>query len=130
MALQFHTPSRLVDVMETQITPRASNALRDKVFHANIQIQSIEDASLQERETLDDSRLVQNNSATPEDVAQRELAAVMQSWWDEAIVRNMDLPDGYSSVAVLLVKWAAELDELKTGEEARPSPEHAYLRRD
>jgi len=126
MALQFHAPSRLVDGMETQITPRASNALKDKVFHANIQIQSIEDAPAEERQRLDDSRLEQNSSTTPEDAAYRERAAVMQSWWDEAIVRNMDLPDGYISVAVLLIKWDAELDELKTGEEVERNPTFSF----
>jgi hypothetical protein len=129
MALHFHAPSGLADAMETQITPRASNALRDKVFHANIQIQSIEDASVEERQTPDDARLVQNTGTTPEDVAYRERAAVMQSWWDEAIVRNMDLPDGYVNVAVLLIKWDAELDELKTGEEVQWKPACRFLTR-
>ncbi|KAF2001669.1 hypothetical protein P154DRAFT_403416, partial [Amniculicola lignicola CBS 123094] len=39
-------------------------------------------------------------------------------WWDEAISKNMNLPDGYHKVAVLIVKWADELDELNTGPEA------------
>ncbi|KAF2685826.1 hypothetical protein K458DRAFT_387779 [Lentithecium fluviatile CBS 122367] len=118
MALRFHTPSRLVNPMETEITPRASNALKDKVFHANIQIQSIEDASVQQSESSEDSRLIQDTSSAPEDVAYRERAAEMQMWWDEAIVRNMDLPDGYVKVAVLIIKWDDELDELKTRGEA------------
>ncbi|OAL46255.1 hypothetical protein IQ07DRAFT_518450 [Pyrenochaeta sp. DS3sAY3a] len=40
-------------------------------------------------------------------------------WWEEAIGRNMDLPDGYDKVAVLIIKWADELDELKTAAEAK-----------
>jgi hypothetical protein len=79
-ALRFHAPSRLVDAMETDITPRASNALKDKVFHANIQIQSIEDASVQETDSSQDSRLVQDASSAPEDVAYRERAAEMQMY--------------------------------------------------
>jgi hypothetical protein len=41
----------------------------------------------------------------------------MQNWWAEAIARNMDLPEGYTKVAVLLIKWAEELDELNTSVE-------------
>jgi phosphatidate phosphatase APP1 len=162
MALRFHAPSRLVDAMETDISPRASNALKDKVFHANIQIQSIEDASVPDDNGTEDPRLIQDDSSASEDIAYRQRAAEMQMyvtlrrkmksvpvvqsskqhsfqsktnkqghqsermlltfytdfrWWDEAIVKNMDLPDGYVKVAVLLCKWDDELDELKTGAE-------------
>lgn len=98
--------------------PRASTVLKDKVIHANIQIQSIEDVSNRQGPSQEESRLVDSSGPALEDTAQSERAALMQSWWDEAIVRNMDLPDGYSKVAVLIVKWDEELDELKTGQEA------------
>ncbi|KAF2197242.1 hypothetical protein GQ43DRAFT_344045, partial [Delitschia confertaspora ATCC 74209] len=61
-------------------------------------------------------------NATPEsfksenDEAQKR-ASEMQLWWDEAIARKMNIPDGYHNVAVLLVKWADNLDELGTREE-------------
>ena len=35
-------------------------------------------------------------------------------WWNEAIAKNMNLPEGYEQVSVLIIKWADELDELKT----------------
>lgn len=114
MALWSQASQRVVDAMETDISPRTANPLKDKVFHANIQIQSIEDAPTRERELSEGSRLVDQSSESAEDAANRERAAEMQMWWDEAIARNMDLPDGYVKVAVLLVKWADELDELKT----------------
>jgi hypothetical protein len=49
-----------------------------------------------------------------EDDAEQEQAHEMQLWWDEAVARTMYLPEGYSQVSVLLVKWEDELDELKT----------------
>ncbi|KAH6868841.1 hypothetical protein BKA58DRAFT_317477 [Alternaria rosae] len=41
----------------------------------------------------------------------------MKDWWAEAIARNMGTPTGYANVAVLLLKWSDELDELRTGDE-------------
>lgn len=103
--------------MDSQIAPRASAVLKDKVFHANIQIQSIEDVSNRDEPSREESRLVHSSESALEAAAHPGRAALMQSWWDEAIVKNMDLPDGYSRAAVLIVKWDAELDELNTGQE-------------
>ena len=47
----------------------------------------------------------------------QEYSVVMQDWWTEAIARNMGTPRGYAKVAVLLLKWADELDELQTSNE-------------
>ncbi|KAF2799523.1 hypothetical protein K505DRAFT_230897 [Melanomma pulvis-pyrius CBS 109.77] len=106
--------------METDISPKTShpNPLRDKVIHADIRIESIEDVPTQVESAPQATPLIEQNSATPEDVANQERAAEMQMWWDEAIAKNMDLPDGYQKVAVLLVKWEDALDELKTRAEA------------
>jgi hypothetical protein len=41
----------------------------------------------------------------------------MRGWWDSGISKYWNLPEGYSSVAVLLVKWQDDLDDLKTAEE-------------
>jgi hypothetical protein len=100
--------------MDTQISQRASKALKDTVFHANIQIQSIENGSVGSSDAPKEELPSEHHTIDRQDA---ERAALMQSWWDEAIVRNMDLPDGYTDVAVLLIKWDDELDELKTGEE-------------
>ncbi|KAF2732832.1 hypothetical protein EJ04DRAFT_303169 [Polyplosphaeria fusca] len=87
--------------------------LSDHVIHtrADIRITGIESAS------LDGQRLV-TTKASREDVQHQERAAQMQSWWDSEITKAMDLPDGYQHVAVLLIKWTDELDELDTREEA------------
>lgn len=126
MALWSHTSSRVVNAMETEIAPRNTYPLKDKVFHANIQIQSIEDASRLESGSSDSPKLIEGGSIS-EDVAYGERAAEMQMWWDEAIVRNMDLPDGYLKVAVLLIKWADQLDELKTRDEVGNIPDVADM---
>ncbi|KAL5395876.1 hypothetical protein PMIN06_004352 [Paraphaeosphaeria minitans] len=39
-------------------------------------------------------------------------------WWEEATVWNIDLPNGYAKVDVLLAKWEDELDGLNTRAEA------------
>lgn len=38
------------------------------------------------------------------------------SHWNEAVAQYMNLPDGYSKVAVGLIKWIDELDDLRTHE--------------
>lgn len=36
----------------------------------------------------------------------------LQKWWDHAIAKHMDLPDGYRDVHVLMVKWEDSIDQL------------------
>ncbi|KAJ4348441.1 uncharacterized protein N0V89_009815 [Didymosphaeria variabile] len=120
MALISHAHQGVVDAMESVIAPHVPTSidLRDKVFHLKTQIESIEDAPGHTSEASGEANLITESDAEPQDIARRKRAAEMQMWWDEAIVRNMDLPDGYAKVAVLLVKWEDELDELKTRAEA------------
>jgi hypothetical protein len=37
----------------------------------------------------------------------------LQMWWDQAMCDELKLPSGYRKVAVLLIKWASEIDEFK-----------------
>lgn len=104
--------------METDVPSPTPNVLRDKVFHADIRIESIEDAPRADAAASQGSRLIEQSSLSPEEAANQEKAAEMQMWWDESISRFMNLPDGYQKVAVLLVKWDDGLDELKTRAEA------------
>lgn len=125
MALWTQTPRAVVDAtmdVDSLIAPRVSSSIdiRDKVFHLKTQIESVEDAPGHSSNTTGGAQLVIEN-AGPQDAAQQKHAAEMQMWWDEAIVRNMDLPEGYEKVAVLLVKWDDELDDLKTRAEVRIS---------
>lgn len=100
--------------METYVSPRSPSPLKTKVFHPDIQgiqITSIEDASIKITEAS------QKRSRALDDTVNEEHAAEMRMWWEEAIAKDMDMPDGYQRVSVLLIKWADELDELKTREE-------------
>lgn len=120
--MAFHwegTSSRIVDAMETAIAPLNANPLRNKRIHANIQVESIEDISDSNAQPSQRERPDELSSPSTEDAVYKQRAAEMQMWWDEAIAKNMNLPDGYSKVAVLIIKWADELDELKTKEEVR-----------
>src|SRR5215471_13947184 len=59
--------------------------------------------------------------ATPENGAvggiTDEENSKMQVWWNKAMCDEMEIPEGYQNVAVLIIKWIEELDELKTGAE-------------
>lgn len=121
MSLWTRTPQAVVEAtMDTLIAPRvpASVDLRDKVFHLETRVESIEDAPRRNSDTLAGADFIPESDNAQQDAAQQKRGAEMQMWWDEAIARNMNLPDGYAQVAVLLVKWEDALDELETRAEA------------
>jgi hypothetical protein len=103
--------------MENDLSPQSPNPLKDKIFHTDIRIQSIEDVPSQDEASTQNSRLVEHSSQNAEDRETQKKAAKMQEWWDDAIARYMGLEDGYEHVAVLLIKWDDGLDELKTKSE-------------
>jgi hypothetical protein len=121
MAISSSTAAHVVDAMATEIAPHIVNPYPNKVIHADIRIQSIDEETKQRlpvpQSARDEPQVESKPSAADREYQER--AAEMQNWWAEAIARNMDLPEGYSKVAVLLIKWAEELDELNTGEEVR-----------
>ena len=43
--------------------------------------------------------------------------ARMKICWDSVMCKELKVPEGYQDVAVLIIKWAEELDQLKSGEE-------------
>lgn len=122
MALSSGLAAGIVDAMDMAVVrhePMSSanaNPLADKVVHADILVQGIEDRG--SNGFVPQHVQTEEQSATARVEAQyvRE-AQQMQSWWDEGIAKNMDLTDGYSKVAVLLIKWADEIDDLKTAKE-------------
>jgi predicted protein tyrosine phosphatase len=116
-----------IDAMDKNTSPATSRPtalnLKNKVVHADLTNITIDDASTSDgAATPTSSQLVEQNSAAPEDVANQKRAAEMQMWWEKAYAKNIDLPDGYQNVAVLLIKWEDELDELNTREEASNPP--------
>ena len=113
--------ARVADAVVADMAPRVVNPYPNKVIHADIRIQSIDGEAEPIRYDIQapgEGRPVES-VASAGDVDYQEKAAEMQTWWAEAIARNMDLPEGYSHVAVLIIKWADQLDELKTGDEVR-----------
>ena len=69
------------------------------------------------RVQLEISRLSGTNelSSSPTEDDQQETE--LQECWDKAIAKNMDLPDGYQDVNVLIVKWHDAIDELQVRSE-------------
>jgi hypothetical protein len=117
MAPLLEPTVRAVDAATTttEIAPRNANPLPDKVINADIRIRSIEDEiqrngqTPQAHETLVES--------TPDKEHGETSGESQKNWWAEAIAENMDLADGYTKVAVLLIKWEDHLDELRTADE-------------
>ncbi|KAJ4382093.1 hypothetical protein N0V86_002422 [Didymella sp. IMI 355093] len=100
------------NLTETQLVLTHENGLIPRVIHADVQVESVSD--LDPENTLASQRI----QDTQEDDAQVRDQR-MQAWWDQAVAANLALQDGYDKVAVLLVKWADEIDELRTREEVR-----------
>jgi hypothetical protein len=125
MALWSNQSSReTTDAMELDIPSKIQASLgtgdvRDKIFHTDIRISSIEDVPRDGTQPSQDPKPTEEPSPCVEDEEGREHAAEMQVWWDESIRRYMNLPDGYQRVAVLIIKWDDELDDLKTRDEVR-----------
>jgi hypothetical protein len=117
---------QLVDAMTADVLPHANNPnpLKNKVVHADIRVQSIEDESAQDASHSQNEQLVEKRKPSVHDVEEQERAEEMQTWWNDAMKKHMNQPDGYEKVAVLLIKWADELDELDTRKEVRRPPSY------
>ncbi|KAF2630172.1 hypothetical protein BU25DRAFT_408756 [Macroventuria anomochaeta] len=107
----------IVRAMDIDSTSQQANPYSGQIIHAAIQVESIEPVAQAVGPLSADASLEASSSAA-EDEAEKERADNMRMWWNEAIAKNMNLPEGYEHVAVLIVKWADELDELKTRTEA------------
>lgn len=119
MAL-WQTPSRMLDTTEHDVSPKTANPLENTVFHARADIRIESTSQLTSGLALPiegNDQLLEQSSPTEEEKANQKHADSMRIWWDSAIVKHMDLPDGYRSAAVMIVKWVDELDELKTRDE-------------
>ncbi|KAH7401361.1 hypothetical protein BKA66DRAFT_386649, partial [Pyrenochaeta sp. MPI-SDFR-AT-0127] len=93
------------------------NPLSNKVVHADIRIQSIDDEPEHGASCSQNTEAAVQSQLSPEDVADQERAVQMQEWWEKASPKSWNLWDEYFKVSVLLIKWADDLDELKTGKE-------------
>lgn len=118
MALSNITAGHIVAAMKSDIPPRNTNPLKNKVVHADIRVSGIDDDVGQLQEDNGSSvQLIERPST--EDAEDQERAEEMQTWWNNEMKKHMNQPDGYAKVAVLLIKWADELDELRTKKEVR-----------
>jgi len=111
--------------METDSQPTEPFPLGNRVIHANIQSIEPEGPSAND----DGSPATSQGLLSDEQKNAQKAASEMQLWWDEAIAKNMNLPDYYRSVSVLIIKWSDQLDELKTKAEVpnRDTAIHASL---
>jgi hypothetical protein len=41
----------------------------------------------------------------------------MEAWWDQSVSTNLKLPEGYQHVAVLIIQWDEEIDQLEVARE-------------
>jgi hypothetical protein len=127
MSLSLGPASSIITSMDVDASSQRVNPLAGKVFHAraDLQIESIEDVTEPGASGPSQDSSQNDNDTSIEDVAEKEDAANMQLWWDEAIAKNLNYPEGYAQVSVLIIKWAEDLDELNTGDEVCLN-EHAY----
>jgi hypothetical protein len=118
MALANMT-AHLVDAMESSIAARGTNnnPLKNKVVHADIRVHGIDDDFNVTSPEEAGAQLVEQPHPSTQDVEDQERAEEMQTWWNTEMRKHMNQPDGYAKVAVLLIKWADELDDLKTKDE-------------
>jgi hypothetical protein len=118
MALTNLTAAQMVDAIEASIAPHNNNPLKNKVVHADIRVQAIDDDDgIESKQDETSGQLVEQSQACTQDAEEQERLEEMQSWWKNEMKKHMNQPDGYRRVAVLLIKWADELDELKTKNE-------------
>jgi len=117
MALTNITAARIIDAMESSLVPRNANLLKNKVVHADIRVQGIEDDTNGPEEDAMGVQLVEQPNPSSQDIDDQESAEEMRMWWNNEMRKHMNQPEGYAKVAVLLIKWADELDDIKTKDE-------------
>lgn len=119
MSSSLGPPSRIVKAVDVNMSSHGINALANKVFHthADFRVDSIEEIAPATEQYVSLDAPLQPSSVSPIEDADKKRAALMRMWWDEAMARHMVLSEGYSHVAVLIIKWADYLDDLNTKSE-------------
>jgi hypothetical protein len=107
-------------------TVKAQDPLENRIVRADVRVTSI-DESTSEISNILPTAIEGINTDAEYTFAKTS----MRTWWNNAIARhldtrNVDTPEDYFLVAVLIIKWSDELDELSTAKEvcclAVPSP--------
>ncbi|MCJ1393263.1 hypothetical protein MMC18_006135 [Xylographa bjoerkii] len=60
--------------------------------------------------------LIEDQETTRDGVSSEEQMK-MRTQWNKVMCREMEVPQGYQNVAVLIIKWCKELDELNSADE-------------
>ena len=107
---------RVANGATTEIAPANANPLPGKSINADFQIRYVEDEPRRNEPVPQNGEPLVETTPGKEDDASSN-AEAQKNWWAEAIAKNMDIADGYTKVAVLLIKWADHLDELRTADE-------------
>lgn len=121
---------RVVKAADIDMSPQRVNSLANKIIHthADFRVDSIEDVAPASEQLAAPDAQLQPTFGDPKDDADKKQAALMRMWWDEAMARHMVLSEGYTHVAVLIIRWADYLDDLNTKKEVRRGARHASTR--
>jgi hypothetical protein len=103
--------TRTVEAQEPRRDMERSQVSK-RVLYANNQI-SVAENSSSDPSYVHPTRV--ENIASDQAASSTETS--MKMWWNDSIARNLNTPEDYTQVAVLLIKWSDELDELKTRNE-------------
>lgn len=121
MAIPTNTTSQVAHATSSNgAVQHNNNPLEEKTVCANIRVtEIINDADAELKQDERSVPLVEQPIPSIQDVQHQEQAEEMRSWWNSEMKKHMSQPDGYSKVGVLLIKWADELDDLKTRSEVQ-----------
>ena len=81
------TSARIVRAVENDTSLPQENHLSDQIINADIQVRSIGNVSYAVGSSVPANILPE--PCSPEDDVDKQRAANMQMWWDEAIAKNM-----------------------------------------
>jgi hypothetical protein len=98
-------------------TVKSQSLLKNRIVHADTRVTSIDDSTSEPSDTQ--PLLIEGISSDAEETSRQ---TSMKMWWNDSIAKNLNTPDDYAQVAVLIIKWSDELDELKTGIEVFDLP--------
>ncbi|KAL9121409.1 MAG: hypothetical protein Q9187_002035 [Circinaria calcarea] len=91
--------------MEPHVGDRLVNFEGKAVIHTELQSGS-------------SSRIEEAQVMSPKSVTD-ESQSKMRAQWNSVMCKAMEVPQGYQNVAVLIVKWTEQLDELKSADEVK-----------
>ena len=94
--------------------------------HAGDRIVNFEGAAIIHTEPNESSKAITQShmEETPvlsESTVTDEIQSKMRAQWNSVMCKEMQVPQGYQNVAVLIIKWTEKLDELHSADEVSSS---------